>query len=212
MSMKEIAGVRLPDSDICLKAANYVRELASPVLYNHSLRTYIFGARLAKIQGVRVDEELLYLGAVLHDLGLTDRFDGGDRFEVRGADAADAFLRNQGLEERKREIVWDAIALHTSMGIASRKRPEIAFVHMGAGIDVVGIALDAFPPEAIEEILSAYPREDFKTAFRQIILREIAANPASAMQTFLEETARSHVHGFDCPSFMEALESAPFAA
>lgn len=208
--MKEIAGVRIPDSDICRKAASYVRGLSPPVLYNHCLRTYVFGALVAKSQGAAVDEELLYLGAVMHDLGLTDRFNLGDRFEVRGADAANAFLREQGIDEHKREIVWDAIALHTSIGIAIRKRPEIAFVHVGAGVDVVGIALDAFPPEAIEEILDALPREDFKTAFQRILLRMLEANPASAMQTFLEETARSHIHNYDCPTFLEALQSAPF--
>jgi UTP:GlnB (protein PII) uridylyltransferase len=78
--------------------------------------------------GLKCDRELLYLGAIMHDLGLTERFDAEQRFEVNGADAARAFVLEHGLSDEKAEIVWDAIALHTSIGIAVRKQPEIALV------------------------------------------------------------------------------------
>lgn len=208
--LHQIAGVKIPDSDICKKADLYAKELSSPAIYNHSVRTYLFGSLFACKTETKIDNELLYLGSILHDLGLTERFKGSERFEVRGADAADTFLHEQGFDERKREIVWDAIALHTSIGIASRKRAEIAFLHLGAGVDVVGIAIEAFSPESLEEILAAFPREDFKNVFQQTILRMLAFHPESATQTFLEETARHHIPHYNCPTFLEALNAAPF--
>lgn len=207
---REVAGVRIPDSDVARKATRLAFESSPQVVFNHVLRTYVFGALVARRQATRFDEELFYLSAVLHDLGLTKRFGGLDRFEVAGADAADAFLADAGVSESRREVVWDAIALHTSVGIANRKRAEIALVHIGAGIDVVGLQVDSLPAGLVEQTLAALPRLDFKTAFLDILLGTVADNPQGAMMTWLSETARTHLHAYPCPSFVQALQSAPF--
>jgi HD superfamily phosphodiesterase len=207
---KEVAGVRVPDSELCLKAVHYMRQLSRPVVYNHVLRTFVFGSLIAGQQGMRYDEELFFLGAALHDLGLTERFGGPERFEVAGADAAAAFLAEQGVPEDRREVVWDAVALHTSVGIASRKRPEIALVHIGAGVDVMGMGFDIIPSEAVERTLEAYPRLDFKKAFAETLIDTIKANPEAVHMTWLAPTAERHVPHFHCADFVAVMSAAPF--
>ena len=143
---REIASVRIPDSALAQKAVDLAYRVSPAVVWTHVLRTFVFGALVGRAQNLRYDEELFFLASVLHDLGLTTEFRGTERFEVVGADAAAAFLKDQGVNDERRAIIWDAIALHTSVGIASRKRPEIALVHIGAGIDVLGLELNKLPP------------------------------------------------------------------
>jgi hypothetical protein len=154
---REIAGVRFPDSVLAQKAVDLAFRVSPAVVWNHVLRTFVFGVLVGKAQSLRYDEELFFLASVLHDLGLTAEFRGAKRFEVVGADAADAFLKDQGVNPERREIIWDAIAFHTSVGIASRKRPEIALVHIGAGVDVIGLELDRLPPAVVAETIEAFP-------------------------------------------------------
>jgi hypothetical protein len=143
-------------------------------------------------------------------LGLTAAFRGAQRFEVVGADAADAFLKDQGVEPDRREIIWDAIALHTSVGIASRKRPEIALLHIGAGVDVLGLELDKLQPELVAQTIEALPRHDFNKAFFSILVDTIAQAPQSAAMTWMHETANEFVPGCHCPTFAEQMQTSPF--
>jgi len=206
----EIAGIRLPDSALAGKAIDLVVRVSSPVVLTHVLRTFVYGALVGETQGLRYDRELFFLGAALHDLGLTAPYRGGERFEVVGADAADAFLKDEGVEQERREIVWDAIALHTSVGIASRKRPEIALVHIGAGVDVLGLGLDALSPSLVAETIDALPRHDFKTAFFATLVETLEQAPQSATLTWMSQTANEHVAGCRCPSFACLVQNAPF--
>ena len=180
---REIAGVRVPDSAIARKAVDLATRVSPDVVRTHVLRTFVFGSLVGKAQGLRYDEELFFLGAVLHDLGLTAEFRSTDRFEVVGADAADKFLKGESVSAEHREIVWDAIALHTSSGIASRKRPEIALVHIGAGIDVLGLQLDKLPPALVAATLEALPRHDFKNAFFATLVETVTQTPKSTTLT-----------------------------
>jgi predicted hydrolase (HD superfamily) len=207
---REVAGVRFPDSALAQKAVDLAFRVSSEVVRTHVIRTFVFGSLVGKEQGLRYDEELFFLGAVLHDLGLTAEFRSAERFEVAGADAADAFLKEEGVSSEHREIVWDAIALHTSVGIASRKRPEIALVHIGAGVDVLGMELDKLPPALVAETIEALPRHDFKNAFFATLVQTLAQAPQSATMTWLREIANEHVPGCHCPSFACLMKSAPF--
>lgn len=207
---REIAGVRLPDSALALKAVDLIFRVSPAVVRTHVVRTFVFGSLVGKAQGSRYDDELFFLGAVLHDLGLTAEFRASERFEVVGADAADAFLKAEGVDPQRREIIWDAIALHTSVGIASRKRPEIALVHIGAGVDVLGIELDKLPPQLVAETIEALPRHDFKNAFFATLVETLAKAPQRATLTWLSETANEHVPGCQCPSFASLLKGSPF--
>src|SRR3984885_1614035 len=103
---REIAGIRLPDSALAQKAVDLAYRVSPSVVWTHVVRTFVFGALVGQAQNLRYDEELFFLAAVLHDLGLTAEFRGAERFEVVGADAADAFLKDQGLNTERREIIW----------------------------------------------------------------------------------------------------------
>jgi hypothetical protein len=207
---REIAGVRIPDSALARKAVDLVFRISPDVVRTHVVRTFVFGSLAGRAQGLRYDEEVFFLGAVLHDLGLTTEFRSAERFEVVGADAADKFLKGEGVSAEHREIVWDAIALHTSSGIASRKRPEIALVHIGAGIDVLGLRLDKLPPELVASTIEALPRHDFKNAFLATLIETVAHGPQSATLTWLSEIANAHVPGCHCPSFAALVKNSPF--
>src|SRR5689334_20314448 len=108
-----VAGVKLPDSKLARDATDFTRGLSAPIVFNHVLRSYVFGELLGQAKGLKFDSELFYLGAVLHDLGQTERFMGPQRFELDGADAAAEFLKDQGVPQEAVEVVWDAVALHS---------------------------------------------------------------------------------------------------
>ena len=207
---REIAGVRIPDSALAKKAVDLSFRVSPAVVHAHVMRTFVFGALVGQAQKLRYDEELFFLAAVLHDLGLTPEFRGLERFEVVGADAADKFLKDQGVPPERREIIWDAIALHTSVGIASRKRPEIALVHIGAGVDVIGMGLENLPKNLVAETIEALPRHDFNNAFFKVIVDTIARAPQSAAMTWMAQTANDHVPGCPCPSLESQLKASLF--
>ena len=199
----------IPDSEICQKATRLVREISLPFLCHHCIRTFLFGDLLGQRDGLKYDRELLYLGAVMHDIGLTERFDGEQRFEVDGADAARAFVLEHGLSDEKAEVVWDAIALHTSIGIAARKQPEIALVHLGAGADVLGMRISDIAPETVEQVIDEYPRLGFNQAMTELLASQVKRKPQAAF-TWLAEVGRCCVHGFISPNWNEMLAVSPF--
>ena len=201
----------IPDSELAKKATQLVAEVSPKFLYHHCIRSYLFGEILGKRNGIKYDRELLYLGAVLHDLGLTERFDRGEqRFEVDGADAARAFVLEHGLSDEKAEIVWDAIALHTSIGIASRKQPEIALVHLGVSADILGMGLEDIDREIIERVIDNYSRLGCNRAFMELIISQVKQKPQAAAFTWMADVGKRHVHGFVCPTFEESIRNNPF--
>jgi len=153
---------RFPETELAQAAQQFAESLEQPVLLNHSVRSYLFAQALADRQGLAsgadFDDELLFLCCVLHEVGLTDEGNGDQRFEVDGADLAVRFLTERGLSAESAEIVWDAIALHTSAGIANRKRAEIALTHAGIGADLWGREADTLPPGVGHRINEAFPR------------------------------------------------------
>jgi len=161
-----IAGVRFPDSTLAQRATEFVREYENEMLFNHSVRVYAFGAIKGVRENLKFDPELLYVAALFHDLGLVDHFHTETkRFEVDGADAAREFLRQHGIPQPKADLVWEAIALHTTPGIPQYMRPEIALTNAGVLVDVVGIGYDEYTPEERDEVIAAFPRGDFKNEF-----------------------------------------------
>ena len=208
---QEVAGVKLPDSKLARDATDFTRGLSAPVVFNHVLRTYLFGELLGRAKGLKFDSELFYLGAVLHDLGQTERFMGQQRFEVDGADAAAEFLKDKGVPKESVEVVWDAVALHTSRGIVERKRPEIALVSAGAGADVVGFGVEHLPKEAVAQVIAAFPRVGFKKAYQKVLAEVVARKPETASFTFLAQIGERHVPGYYAPNFCDLMNTAPFA-
>jgi hypothetical protein len=179
-----ISGIRIPDSKLARDAAALVRQYENEMLFNHSVRVFVFGALTGVRQNLRFDSELLYIAAVFHDMGLVDDYETETkRFEVDGADAAREFLRSNGIPEPKADLVWEAIALHTTLGIPQYMRPEIALTQSGVLMDVLGFGFDEYPPQQRDEVIAAFPRHDFKNDFLQLQTRSALKKPQTTFGT-----------------------------
>jgi len=183
--MNDIAGVKIPDSKLARDLTQFIRDTESDLLFHHSTRVYLFGALTGERKGLKFDPELLYVGAMFHDVGLTDRYRQSQlRFEVDGANAARGFLRGYGIAEASVEIVWDAIALHTTPGIPEHKKAEVALVTAGVEMDVLGIAYEQFTDAQREAVVAAYPRgADFKNNIIQAFYDGMKHRPDSTFGT-----------------------------
>ena len=126
-----LAGINVVDTRLVHDAMELTRNLSEPYLYNHVMRSWLFGVLIAGGAKPAPDPELLAGSAILHDLGLTDRYSAQERFEVDGANAARSFLKESGIPAHQLQLVWDAIALHTTRSIALHKEPEVAMTHSG---------------------------------------------------------------------------------
>ncbi|BDU19557.1 HD domain-containing protein [Dyella sp. GSA-30] len=159
-----IDGIRIPDSALAREVTELVRDTESPLLFHHSSRVYYFGALAGKHRGLSFDPELLYTGAMFHDMGLTAKHSSSnERFEVDGANAARDFLRRHGIAQNDIDTVWTAIALHTTPGIPQHMHPVIALVTAGVEMDVLGLTYPDYSDAEREAVVHAHPRsEHFK--------------------------------------------------
>jgi len=156
---RPVAGVVIPDSKLAREVTELVRDTEPPLLLHHSSRVYYWGALTGKRRGLRFDPELLYAGAMFHDMGLTPAHaTAHERFEVDGANVARDFLRSHGIPEQDIETVWTAIALHTTPGIPQHMHPVIALLTAGVEMDVLGIAFSEFTNADREAVVRAHPR------------------------------------------------------
>jgi HD superfamily phosphodiesterase len=167
----DLARIRIPDSKLAREITELVRETEPALLFDHSSRVYYWAALAGKRRKLRFDPELLYAGAMFHDMGLTRQHSSADeRFEVDGANAARDFLRGHGIAQRDIETVWTAIALHTTPGIPQHMHPVIALVTAGVEMDVLGINYAEYSDAEREAVVHAHPRpahfkEDIIQAF-----------------------------------------------
>jgi hypothetical protein len=169
--MAVIEAIGIPDTHLCKQVTELVRDTEPELLFNHSSRVYYFGALTGLRRGLRFDRELLYVGAMFHDMGLTRQHSSQtERFEVDGANAARAFLKAHDIAQSEIDLVWTAIALHTTPGIPVHMDPVIALLTAGVEMDVLGIAYKEFTDAQREVVVAAYPRtphfkEDIIQAF-----------------------------------------------
>jgi HD superfamily phosphodiesterase len=208
-----IPGVFIPDSKIAREATQLLRDTASDLLFQHSMRVYCWGALLAKRRGLAFDPELLYAGAMFHDLGLTPGFhDSALRFEVDGANAARDFLRSHGIVEADIHKVWTAIALHTTPGIPEFLHPEAALLHVAAGMDVAGRAYDQFTEEERDAVVSAYPRDDrFKQNIIDAFYEGLKDRPSTTFGTFNDDFIAYRNPAFQRVDICSVILSSPWA-
>ena len=174
-----IQGVRIPDSKLAREITELVRDTEPPLLFHHSSRVYYFGALAGNHRGLRFDPELLYAGAMFHDMGLTPRYGCADeRFEVDGANAARDFLRSRGIAQADVDTVWTAIALHTTPGIPRHMHPVIALVTAGVEMDVLGLNYREFSEAERAAVSHAHPRSaQFKEDIIQAFYDGIKGKP-----------------------------------
>lgn len=190
----------VPDSRRCLRALELVRQCSPDFLVNHCLRSYAFGVAMAHKVDRDVDKEVLFLGSIMHDLGLTERFDGPDTFEVEGAKAARDFCIEHDVEASRADLVHEMVALHNSVGVAHKREPEIALLHYGAGVDVLGLWVNDIHRATLDEVISEFPRLDFKQGMASLIARQVERKPDSYMRTLVEL------------GFLKNMQKAPFSS
>lgn len=169
--------LQVPDSALATKATELARGCESETLFNHSVRTYLFGLAVGNHLNLRVDRELVYLAAILHDIGLTSEYDTDGPFELNSARAAHEFLLAENTPAERADMVHEAIALHTSSGVADSREPEIALVHFGAGFDVVGLRRADVAKETRTTVLGAWPRIKFKEEFGRLMKDQATRKP-----------------------------------
>jgi hypothetical protein len=179
MPNNSIAGVSIPDSKLAREVTELIRDTEPPLLFHHSTRVYLFGALAGLRKELRFDPELLYVGAMFHDIGLTSGYSStSERFEVDGANAAREFLLSHKIPREAIDVVWDAIALHTTPGIPKFKEPEVALVTAGVEMDVLGLGFAEFGDEQRKQIIAAHPRGDhFKERIIQAFFDGIKHKP-----------------------------------
>src|ERR1700712_4065998 len=176
-----VEGIRVPDSSLARAITELVRDTEPALLFNHSSRVYYWGALAGKRRGLKFDAELLYAGAMFHDMGLTEECSSVDeRFEVDSANAARKFLRSYGIAQQDIDTVWTAIALHTTPGIPQHMHPVVALVTAGVEMDVLGVKYAEYSDAEREAVVRAHPREaDFKEGVIQAFYEGIRHKPAT---------------------------------
>ena len=213
MSATEICGVKIPDSKMAREVTQLIRDTESELLFEHSTRVYFWAALTGSRKDLVFDPELLYTGAMFHDIGLTETYRGSQlRFEVDGANAARDFLRGYGICEKEIETVWTAIALHTTPGIPEHMHPQIALVQAGAGMDVVGRAYDQFTDDQRRAVIAAYPRgSDFKHEMIEAFYQGMKHRPGTTYGTFNDDVLACKDRSFQRLNLCSAIFGSPWA-
>jgi hypothetical protein len=205
-----IAGISVPDSPLVRAVIEHAQRLSEPFLFNHVMRSWLFAETIGRIKGVDYDHEVVAIGTILHDIGLTAGVSGPNRFEVNGADAALAFIKNEHLSDRRAQLIWDLVALNSTPSLALHKEPEVAVGTMGIGLDYGGFGAEALRAGDLERILSAFPRLGMKHRFAESCCRLIAARPETSHDNFLRDFGERFVPGYKAVSTVDLLMNAPF--
>jgi hypothetical protein len=202
-----VVGVAIPDSKLAQEITELVRDTETPLLFHHSSRVFYWGALTGKRRDLRFDPELLYAGAMFHDMGLTPQYASADkRFEVDGANVSRDFLRSHGIAEREVETVWTAIALHTTPGIPEYMHPVIALLTAGVEMDVLGFAYQDFTPEQREAVMAAHPRgASFKHDIIDAFYEGMRRRPDSTFGTVNDDVLAFKDPGFKRTDFCQVI-------
>jgi hypothetical protein len=206
-TQQPVAGVTVPDTRLANEATDLVRESTTDLVYHHSRRVFWFASLQGRNRGLSVDPELLYIGAMFHDIGLNEQFRGsGRRFEVDSADEARRFLQAHSVPEDSIRRVWTAIALHTTPGIPEFMEPEVALVTAGVEYDVLGIGYQDISDADRAAITALHPRPDFKRRILQAFTEGIAPKPETTFGNVKADVLERFVPGFQRGNFVDVIE------
>jgi hypothetical protein len=205
-----LAGVSVPDTALISRAIDFARVRSEPYLFNHVMRSWLFAAIVAQRKQIAHDGEVLAVTAILHDLGLAEAFDGPLRFEVEGANAARAFARNEGMDDRRAQLIWDGVALNSTPSIALYKETEIALATMGIGLDWGGWGYDALTEAQVAAIVEAFPRLEMKQKFTRAVCGIVETRPTTTYDNFARDFGERFVLGYKPTSTVDYLLNSPF--
>jgi hypothetical protein len=205
-----LAGVRIPDTSLISRAIDYVQEHSEPYLFNHVMRSWLFAVILAQRNQSVHDAEVLAVMTILHDLGLAKAFDGPLRFEVEGANAARAFARKEGIDDRRGQLIWDGVALNSTPSIALYKETEVALATAGIGLDWGGWGYDKLSELELAGIVDAFPRLEMKERFTHAVCCIVEARPSTTYDNFARDFGERFVPGYKPASTVDYLLNSPF--
>jgi HD superfamily phosphodiesterase len=201
-----IAGIQIPDTPLVHEVTDYIRAQENDLLFDHSRRVFLFGALQGLRRGLQPDLELLYVGAMFHDIGLTEGYRSSQlRFEVDGANAARDFLLQHGADEADARKVWLSIALHTTPGVPEFLDPEIALVTAGVETDVLGFGRDDLSPDQLAAVTAAHPRPDFKRNILQAFTDGVKHRPWSTFGTVNADVLQHYDPSFVRDDFVDII-------
>lgn len=204
-----LGGITVSDTPLIADALDHVRAHSEPYLFNHAVRSWLFAVRLGQLQGGVYDAEVVAVGTLLHDLGLTPDFAGTRRFEIEGADAARAFAKQRGLEEDRARLIWDSVALNSTPSIGLFKEPEVALCTAGIGVEF-GFQYDRIPRNEMRSVLDAFPRLEMKRRFTDAVCRIVRLKPETTYDNFARDFGERFVPGYRPASTVDFLMNAPF--
>jgi hypothetical protein len=205
-----ITGFSVPDGPLITAVIEHAQRLSEPYLFNHAIRSWLFAEAIGRIKGIDYDREVVAIGTILHDIGLTASVSGPNRFEVNGADAALSFIKGKGVSDRRAQLIWDTVALNSTPSLALHKEPEVAVATMGIGLDYGGFGIEAIPTADVERILSAFPRLKMKLQFAETCCRLVTNKPETSHDNFLRDFGERFVPGYKAVSTVDLLMNAPF--
>ena len=205
-----LGGITVDDTPLIGRAMELARLHSEPFLFNHAVRSWLFAVRLGQLQGITYDAEVLAVGTLLHDIGLTNTFTGPRRFEIEGADAARAFAREEGLDDRRVQLIWDTVALNSTPSIALYKEADVALCTAGIGLDWGGFQYDRIPLNEMKAILAAFPRLDMKNRFTDSVCSIVKTRPETTYDNFARDFGERFVPGYKAPSTVDYLMNAAF--
>ena len=206
-----IAGIAIPDSALAREATEFLHDTLTELLYDHSRRVFLWGSLQGEKLGLDHDPELLYVGAMFHDLGLVEGHRSKrERFEIDGANAARAFLERHGLSEEQVMTVWESIALHTTPEVPRYKQPEVRLVTLGVEYDVLGLHFDELSVAQRDAVLAAHPRTGFKAGIIEAFSAGMRDKPETAFGTMNTDVLEATVPGYVRPNFCDYIRDSRF--
>lgn len=201
----------LPSTPLIRNTFDYARHHCEAFLCNHVARSWIFAVKLGAKEGLEYDPEVVAVATLLHDLGLTEEANGPHRFEVNGANVARDFLRTQGLEDRKAQLVWDSIALHATPSISVFKETEVALTARAIGVDFGAPGFEIFSGDEIDAITTAVPRLNLKQRFSSCLCHLAEAKPETTYDNIARDFGERFVEGYQAPSWVDRVLGGPYA-
>ena len=202
-----IAGIEIPDTPLIRATTEFIRDAEGDLLFHHSRRVFLFGALQGRRLGLDPNLELLYVGAMFHDIGLTEPYRTSStlRFEVDGANAARDFLLRHGVDESDARKVWLGIALHTTPGVPEFLDPETALVTAGVETDVLGIGRDALTDDVLDAVTAAHPRPEFKRRILHAFTEGVRQRPDSTFGTVNADVLAHYDPSFVRTDFVDVI-------
>ncbi|AEH89973.1 hypothetical protein EOA22_27285 [Mesorhizobium sp. M7A.F.Ca.US.014.04.1.1] len=210
IARRTLAGVSVPDTPLVGRAIEHARQLCEPYLFNHVVRSWLFAVRIAQVQNIEHDGEVVAVGTLLHDVTLNETFAGPRRFEVEGADLARAFVRQGGFDERRAQLTWDSVALNSTPSIGLYKEAEVALCTAGICLDVVGLQYSLISSAEIARIVGEFPRLQMKRRMTRCFCHIAKVNPETTYDNFARDFGERFVAGYKAPSSVDFVMNTSF--